>query len=184
MARWLVDTSAWSRRDVPEVAGELKAILDADGELVLSPPVLLELLRGPQGERVAEERAALVNAMEVLSVDDETFRLAADVMETLACYDAEGHRLPVTDLITAALAHQAGCGVVHCDGDYEQIAEHGNLNFEHHRIAIPTARGEHPVAGRQRALKRELFQVVHQMEVADAEAFLEKAVDDAHAATR
>lgn len=178
--RWLVDTSAWSRRDLPEVQEQLAALVADGGELVLSPAVLLELLRGPQHEEVAKERATLTTAMKTIPTDERTFELAADAMEQLALHEAEAHRLPVADLVTAALAHQHDCGVLHCDGDYEEIAEYGGLAFERHQITVlPAKAGTPAVAGKQRALKKELAQLMHQMEVADAEEFLGRVVEQA-----
>lgn len=180
---WLIDTSAWARRDVTAVKEQLGELLSEDDELALSPPVLLELLRGPQGEEVARERALLTGMMITLPADEETFRLATWAMEHLAAHAPEGHRLPVTDLVTAALAHRHRCGVVHCDGDYEQIAEHGGLSFPHRKIEIPdTPTGAHPDAGGQRALKKELGQLLHRMPASQAEVFLERVVGEARAA--
>lgn len=179
--RWLVDTSAWARRDQPEVAEKLQALLGSGDELALSPPVLLELLRGPQDQAVAEERQALTEAMQVIPADARTFELAADAMERLARHAPVAHRLPVTDLVTAALAHQHGLGVVHCDGDYAEIAEHGGLKFKCRRIELEAGGGEskRSVAARQRELRRELFQLLHRASIEEAEAFLERAVEQA-----
>jgi predicted nucleic acid-binding protein len=185
--RWLVDTSAWARRALPHVAEQLAAILDEDpdSEFVLSPAVLLELMRGPQGAEVGEARRELEGTMQVLAADGATFELAADAMERLAEIAAEAHRLPVSDLITAALAHQHGCGVVHLDGDFTLLAEQGGLAFEARGLELPAPDGEAgssagpSPAVRQRTLKKELSQLLHQMSFADAEAFLEGAVEQA-----
>jgi len=178
--RWIVDTSAWARRDNPAVKEQLKALLREGVEFALSPAVLLELLRGPQGEHVAEERESLTAAMTTLAADAETFEIAAGAMERLASYASEAHRLPVTDLVSAALAHQHECGVAHVDGDYDQIAEHGGLTFQHRRLALRAAGGEqHPIAGRQRALEKELAQLLHQLPTKDSEALLERVVQEA-----
>lgn len=188
--RWIVDTSAWSRRDIPAVRTQLSEILAEceDSEFVLSPTVLLELMRGPQGDAVAREHAALTAIMETLPTDTHTFALAASAMETLAAVSAEGHRLPVPDLVTASLAHQHGCGVVHLDDDFEELARNSGLNFEQRRIELPEdapAGGTgHPAAGRQRALKQELSQLLHQMPILDAEAALERVVRELRAAGR
>jgi len=177
--RWIVDTSAWARRDDPAVKQQLNTLLSEAEELVLSPAVLLELLRGPQGEQVAEERESLTSAMTTLVADAKTFELAAAAMERLALYAPEAHRLPVADLVTAALAHQYECGVAHVDGDYEQIAEHGGLTYRHRRLALGAGgRRQHPIAGRQRALKRELAQLLHQIPARDSEALLERVVQE------
>lgn len=180
--RWIVDTSAWAHRDVPGVAEQLAHLLeeDADSEFVLSPSALLELIRGPQGEDVATERTALEADLEVLAVDAETYRLAANAMVALALHAAEAHRLPIPDLVTAALAHQHGCGVAHIDIDFEILAEHSGLTFQQRRIDLPPpgdgSGAVHPVAADQRALVKELRQLLHRKPAADAEAFLAGAV--------
>jgi predicted nucleic acid-binding protein len=178
--RWLVDTSAWSRRRVPEVAAQLAALLDEapDNELVLSGPVLLELLTEPQGADVAATETTLREAAEILAPDDETIRLAAQMMINLALAGADFHRRPVADLLTAALAHQHDCGLVHIDRDFELIAQHGGLAFTQRRLELPEAgSATHPAAS-QRALKRELHQLLHQLPVETAEAVLQRAIAD------
>jgi len=182
--RWIVDTSAWSRLNRPEVKEQLEELLAGDeDELVLSPAVELELMREPQGGAVAAKRRELEEAMEVLAADAETFSLAADAMERLADHHAEAHRRPIADLITAALAHQHDCGVVHLDGDFELLAEHSGLEFEVVRVQLYDddeggGRAAHPAAG-QRALKTELAQLVHQLPIEEPEAFLEVVVAQA-----
>lgn len=180
---WLADTSAWARRHIPEVGEQLKELLNDDELFVLSPAVLLELLRGPQGDAVREERRSLTDSMETVVPDATTWSIAADMMEGLALHGPEAHRfISVTDFVTAALAHQHGMGVVHVDGDYELIAEHSGRGFEHRRIALVARDSEHPVAGAQRELKRELSQLLHQMPVEDAEALLDRFVEEARKA--
>lgn len=178
MAGWLVDTSAWSRRGHKDVADELAKLAGEEGGLWVSPPVLLELLREPQHGAVATERHQLLGLLKLAPSDDRTFTLAADAMEQLALHGAEAHRLPLTDLVTAAVAHQLKLGVAHCDGDYELLAEHSGLDFKHHKIKIPPPKGQHPAA-RQRELRKQLAQTLHLKPPADAEAFLVKANKDA-----
>lgn len=179
--RWLVDTSAWSRREIPEVRDQLTALLeeDDDNELALPGPVLLELLTGPQGAAVAAEHARLRDGLPIVAPDDETVRLAAQLMEHLALAGPEHHRRPVADLLSAALAHQHGCGLVHIDRDFELIATHGGLPFVQRRLHLPgSGDGPHP-ARPQRALKRDLNQALHQLPAAAAEALLARAVAEA-----
>lgn len=156
--RWIIDTSAWSHRGRPEVIAQLREVLadDAD-ELVLSPAVELEMLREPQHAAVAERRRELEDAMEVLETTPETFALAADAMVRLASHDANADRRPVTDLITAALGHQHGCGIIHHDGDYEVIAEHAGLTVPLFRIALDEEMGAPSAAvqARERAASAE-----------------------------
>lgn len=180
--RWIVDTSAWAGRGVPGIADQIEAILDEehDSELVLSGVVLLELLRGPLGAGVVAERARLQAAMATLPLDDGVVRGAADAMERLAAHEPDAHRLPVADLLTAALADRHGCGVIHADGDFETLGRHSGLAFEDRKLELPpTTAVEHGTAARQRALKRELARCLHQLPVEDAEALLERAIAEA-----
>jgi predicted nucleic acid-binding protein len=181
--RWIIDTSAWSHRGRLEVIAQLRELLadDAD-ELVLSPAVELEILREPQHAAVAERRRGLEEAMDVLEATPETFALAADAMERLATHAPNAHRRPVADLITAALAHQHGGGIIHLAGDFEAMAEHGGLSAPLFRIELDTGSGAtaeaHP-AHRQRQLRNELAGLVHQLPVSEAEEFLVQAVRQA-----
>lgn len=183
--RWIVDTSAWSRLHRPEVQKQVEELLGDENELVLSPAVELEILREPQRDAVSVRRRELEEAMEVLRADAETFSLAADAMECLARHQAEAHRRPIADLITAAVAHQHGCGVLHLDGDFELLAEHGGLAFDVVRVKLREPDGDdeqaaHPAA-KQRQLKTELAQLLHQMPLDEAETFLGAVVDQARA---
>ncbi len=179
--RWLVDTCVWTRRRIPEVGSQLAALLDEapDNELVLSGPVLLELLTEPQGGDVATTETTLRDAVEILAPDDETLRLAAKMMANLAQAGADFHRRPIADLLTAALAHQHDCGLVHIDRDFELIAQHGGLAFTQRRLELPEAGGRPHPAASQRALKRELHQLLHQLPIGTAEAVLNRAIADA-----
>ena len=183
--RWIVDTSAWSRLHRPEVQKQVEELLGEENELVLSPAVELEILREPQWDAVSARRRELEEAMEILRADAETFSLAADAMERLARHQAEAHRRPIADLITAAVAHQHGCGVLHLDGDFELLAEHGGLAFDVVRVKLRAPDGDdeqagHPAA-KQRQLKTELAQLVHQMPLDEAETFLRAVVEQARA---
>lgn len=179
---WLVDTSAWGRIHREASAREqVRALLDADpdAELVLSPAVELELLRGPRtGAEVTQARAELETAYQVLAADTRTFQLAADAMQAPAEHQTDARRLPVVDLITAALAHQHGCGVIHFDDDYELLVAHAGLDFPTHRLTGTASAVPAPSpAARQRALKKELHRLVSQLPVDGAERFLEDAVE-------
>lgn len=161
---------------------QLRELLaDEADELVLSPAVELEILREPQHAAVAQRREELERAMDVLEATPETFSLAADAMERLAAYEANAHRRPVVDLVTAALAHQHHCGIIHHDGDYEIIAEKGGLAVSLFRITLDeeaAAGAVHP-ARRQRQLRTELAGLIHQLPVAEAEELLDAIVRQA-----
>lgn len=107
----------------------LKKLLERGDDLALSPPVLLELLRKPQGEGVGAEWQTLLSVMTIPPMDQRTTDIAAEIMVSMAKRSPTAHHVPVTDLLTAALACQLGAGVVHADHDYEQIAEHGGIDL-------------------------------------------------------
>lgn len=177
--RWLIDTSAWARRETIAVSEQLAALLDEEegSEFVLSPTVLLELLRGPQGDQVSERRQSLTEAMEVVAADKGTWSIAADAMIKLALHHPTAHRLPVADLLTAALAHQHGLGVVHVDGDFELLAHWSGLTFPERRLELgDEAPAPSSSALRQRQLRRELAQLLHLLPAETAEGFLADSV--------
>jgi predicted nucleic acid-binding protein len=179
--RWIADTSAWARRGIPEIGDQLAALLDEapENELVLTGPVLMELLREPQGPAVAELRAEYEQAMLILPVTPAAQAAALDALQTLAAHGPESHRLPISDLLTAAIAAESECGIVHIDGDFELIAEHSGLRFEHRRLRLPDSRAETPSpAARQRELRRELNGLLHAVPVADAERLLVRFVEE------
>lgn len=183
--RWLVDTSAWARRDIPEIAEQIAAILAEDprSELALSGPVLLELLRGPQGAAVAAERRDLESAMVRVALDEQIVTAAADAMVRLAEHAPDAHRLPVADLLTAALADRHRCGIIHVDAHFGALARHSGLTFEHRQLHLPpvTPDRDHPAA-RQRQLRRDLAQLLHRLPAEDAERLLERSIAEARQA--
>ncbi|KAB2846520.1 MAG: PIN domain nuclease [Hyphomicrobiaceae bacterium] len=172
--RWIVDTSAWSRRGQQRVADQLREVVEGGSELALSPQVLIEVLRGPQGDDVAVERARMNEALPILPITAESFGLAVDAMEVLARHGAESHRVPITDLLTAVIAHEHGAGVLHCDGHYALLSTHAGLSFPQKQLEFESdAASDHPAA-RQRELRRQLNQALHRLSIEDAEALLGK----------
>lgn len=173
---WLVDTSAWVRRDQLTVAAEMKRLLERGDELAFSPPVLLELLRGAQGDAVAAEKQALLSVMAIPPMNDETTEIASQIMVSMAKHSPVAHRVPVTDLLTAALAHQLGAGILHADHDYEQIAKNGAIDLPTHRCQAKDAGAVNGKAARQRELKKEVAQLLHQLSADRSEEVLERIV--------
>lgn len=177
--RWIVDTSAWSRRGQQKVADQLRAVVRRGDELAFSPPVLIEVLRGPQVADVAEERAKLTADVPVLPVSPDTFELAAGAMEQLAEHSADGHRVPIPDLLTAVIAHEHGAGVLHCDGPFALLSEHAGLSFPEDELEFDAPDSCSNPAARQRELKKQLNQTLHLMPIDEAEKLLEAAVQQA-----
>lgn len=177
--RWIVDTSAWSRRGQQKVTDQLENVVRRGDELAFSPPVLIEVLRGPQGADVAEERARLTADVPILAASADTFELAADAMTKLAEHSADGHRVPISDLLTAVIAHEHGAGVLHCDGHFTLLSEHAGLSFPEEELEFDAPDSSSNPAARQRELKKKLNQALHRLPVDEAETLLEETVGKA-----
>lgn len=127
----LLDNSAWSRLlagKIPrERADQVIALLE-EGRLGTCLPFLLE---AGYSARSGADRREMMSRLEQLPrvhVEEEVERTAMEAQRELA--DTGHHRLPPTDLVIAACAHRIGGGVVHCDRDYDLIAERTSLTFE------------------------------------------------------
>jgi predicted nucleic acid-binding protein len=128
----LIDNSAWSRRRQPPVREWMSAAMDS-AQLGVCLPFLLE---AGFSARSRVEHENIVRRLTLLPQADITAkveRLAVEAQGKLA--QIGHHRLPPTDLIIAACAHEARAGVLHYDGDYDLIAEHTDLAFESRWVA-------------------------------------------------
>jgi predicted nucleic acid-binding protein len=185
VTRWLLDTSAYTRRHIPAVKDALRRHVESGDELCFATPTLLELLRTPRGEAVAGERDALREAFEVVALSERTGELAADAMVSLAANTTDGHRLPVADLLTAALAAEGGLGVLHVDKHFDRLATAGGLGFPSAAVCSvdDLARvAQQSPAARQRELRRTLNGLLSRLPVERAEQLLAEFTAHARAA--
>jgi len=180
--RWLVDTSAYTRRHIPAVRDGLAQCLDAGEELCLTAPTLLELLRTPRGTRVAAERDTLTAAFDIVALTERTGELAADAMVKLAAHSADSHRLPIADLLTAALAAERGFGVLHVDKHFDRLATIGDLDFKSAPACsssdLTDIKDTSPAA-RQRELRRTLHATLSRLPSVRAEELLKEFIERA-----
>jgi predicted nucleic acid-binding protein len=136
----LLDNSAWSRLlsgSVPEDRAEMVIERLQKQQIATCLPFLLE---AGYSARSAADRRTMIARLEQLprvAIDSEVERRALEAQRELA--EVGHHRLPPTDLVIAACAHQAGSGVLHYDRDYDLIAEHTELSFESIWLAEPGA---------------------------------------------
>lgn len=183
--RWLLDTSAYSRRHIPAVARNVARRVESGEELLISAPTLLELLRTPLGSDVAGERSRLSEAFEVLPLSASSGELAAEAMAELACAGRDGHRLPVPDLLTAALASEHELGVLHLDSHFDELSGTDCLHFKSVAACAPDeideVTGRSP-ATRQRQLRRSLNAALSRLPIERAEALLVEFVAQTTAA--
>lgn len=108
-----------------------------EGDRLLAHPVFaIELLHNsvtPQA--YAELRADLEAAFDWVWPDSETAEIAMRLQRRMATSAACGQRVKTADLLVAAIAAQKGLGVLHYDGDYELIREHGGEKLTTHWLA-------------------------------------------------
>lgn len=98
------------------------------GRLGVCLPFLLEAGYSARSAKERKERMAGLERLPRLPITDEVERAAFEAQQELA--EVGHHRLPPTDLLIAACAHQASGGVLHYDRDYDLIARHTRLSFE------------------------------------------------------
>lgn len=126
---YLIDTSAWSRMQVPAVQQRLTAIL-AEGAAGTCLPLDLEDGRSARNFRDAMSiRALRARVMIELPITASVTTRSRDLQ--LALTQRGHHRAasPV-DLITAAAAAEYSATVLHYDRDYDLIADVGGPRCE------------------------------------------------------
>ncbi len=117
----LPDTSVWARRGQPDVASALADAIEAD-EIVVTQPVLLELLRSARDRRELEVDAIRYSFLRNVPMSRRVERRARGVQVSLARRGY--HRGPsAVDLLAAAAAESVDAELWHCDRHFELIAE-------------------------------------------------------------
>lgn len=121
MTRVLVETSTWMRRDQLAVASGLAPALE-QGRVMLSTPVLLELLRSAKSAHELRVQAKRYDFLHAVPTTTAVERRARDVQALLA--ERGYHRGPsAVDLLAAAAAESVGAELWHCDRHFELIGE-------------------------------------------------------------
>ena len=116
---WLADKSALARLHHQPVADRLAPLL-INGLIATSPIIDLEILYSARSltdyESVLAERRSLPS----YPVDRTVTDRAIEVQHLLA--GVGRHRVPLPDLLIAAVAEVNDLTVIHYDGDYDRIA--------------------------------------------------------------
>lgn len=99
-----------------------------DGTLGICTPFMLEVGYSARDAADHDRTAERLSAFLRYSFDDVAQARALDAQSQLA--RAGHHRLPVIDLMIAAIADRHGVGILHYDSDYEVIRERTDLRFE------------------------------------------------------
>lgn len=136
----LVDNSIYARRDHPVVV-ERWAQAAGNEQLILVQPMLMEVLYSAKnGEAAGEESSDLQDAFGLEVFDAEVWDLAIATQIQLARVgNGYQRRFSIPDLLTAALAHSRGYGVLHYDGDYDEIRDNSDLDYASVWAAEPPA---------------------------------------------
>ena len=120
MARYLVDKSALARMTHPAVAARLGPIIES-GEAATCAVIDLEVL---YSARSGGDHASILRrrglAYDYVPITDDMLRRAVEVQAELA--KTGHHRLPIPDLVIAAVAEASGLTVLHYDTDFDTIA--------------------------------------------------------------
>jgi predicted nucleic acid-binding protein len=122
LARWLVDTSALSRLDRPEV---VKTLVPYIGAGLAGVSIVTELELGYSARSIADYRDArgtIVNRMIPVSIPRRAELRAREIQAALI--ERGQHRSAgLADLLVAATAEVEGLTVLHFDADFDLIAE-------------------------------------------------------------
>lgn len=127
-----LDTSAWVRARAARLKGralERWSSAVREGEIVMTPAITLQILYSAFDGAAFTALREELDAFPVAPGTRETFELAASAQRRLAASSSVSHRVKPVDLITAAVAHQQGIGVLHYDKDFDTIARHSGLSF-------------------------------------------------------
>ena len=121
----LVDSSAWIEylRDSEDpVVERLQALIEADAELVITEPIVMELLAGATTPPRADSIGALANGLPLVPVDARLdYRAAAQLF---AVSRRNGHPIrSLVDCLIAAVAIRRDAVLLHRDRDFEFLAE-------------------------------------------------------------
>jgi predicted nucleic acid-binding protein len=128
----LADTSAWieefRKSDTP-VQLAMRRALASGAEVVVTEPVIMELLAGTRSTQELRATRARLLAFPMVRVDDlETYERAAAVWRICR---AAGHTVRDTmDCLIAAVAIREGASILHADRDFDVIARHTELRIE------------------------------------------------------
>ena len=117
---YLIDKSALARMPHPRVQARLVPILEA-GEAATCAMIDLEVLYSVRNAREhGRTRGRRALAYRYVELTEAMFQRAIDVQGLLA--ERGQHRVPLPDLIVAAVAEQAGMVLLHYDRDFDRIA--------------------------------------------------------------
>lgn len=132
---FIADTSAWSRSSSVEKAWEeaMRSRL-----IATCPVVMMELLDSAPDAEAFEALEADLRQLRDIPVTRSVTQAAITALRELAATGGLRHRVEPTDAIIAACAQEAGTGVLHCDRQFDRLAE--VMRFESRWLVRPGRR--------------------------------------------
>lgn len=128
----LLDNSVWARAAdgrLPQDAQRRLNASIAEGRVWTCPASLLEIR---YSARASEDFATIARELSALPAAPLAARAAEAAVVAqaeLAAKPGVSHRVPLVDLLVAAIASTEGLGILHYDADYDVIVEHTSLRF-------------------------------------------------------
>ena len=127
----LVDTSAWIeflRATGGTAHRTVRRLLLAEAELVITEPVVMELLAGARSRREFGAMRSRLTALPLLPLEGlSDFEEAARIFRTCRA-SGETVRSQI-DCLIAVPAIRAGAAILHQDADFDVIARHTDLSI-------------------------------------------------------
>ena len=127
----LIDNSAWVRLNLGLVPSERAAEVAAmfvERAVEVCSPFMLEAGYSARNARDHDEAMDAFGRLPRREFDRRAEDRALDAQAQLA--RAGHHRLPIVNVMIAAIADRHEVGILHYDGDYDRILERTDLRFE------------------------------------------------------
>ena len=118
--RYLVDKSALARSHLDPIAKRL-APLYPSSQVVTCPLIDLELLFSVRNDSEHAQLRQELESIQSFPIDEAVTERAIQVQGLLAATGQ--HRLPIIDLLIAAVAETNGLALLHYDKDFDIIAQ-------------------------------------------------------------
>lgn len=123
----LVDTSVWVQflrpSGSPEIQSQLKPLIQA-GSIALTEWIILELMTGLRSNEQAAAVLSQLAPVHRLSLPEDGWAKAWDLAARLR---KKGITATAADCLIATIATIHGATLVHCDSDFELIAEQSGM---------------------------------------------------------
>ena len=120
----LVDTSAWIAAFRGEGEAQVQEFLKqkiAAGQVVISPPIILELVQGCKTARERDRLLRELESLELLEISDHIWELAYGLAFD---FRRKGLTLPTMDIVIIAIAMEHRCLLLHLDRHFSMAGKH------------------------------------------------------------